>query len=85
MTKNSLMTSLRPYHMNQTDGDQIILEAQGTQHELVLLGLGFSLQSSSPNRIFEMSFAPDKDKADVFLKLRDDGIAFSRGREWCPV
>jgi hypothetical protein len=79
------VTSTHPSHVSQADGDKVVVEAQDTGHEPVLLGLGFRLQSSSPNRTFEMSVASDKDKADVFMKLRDAGIAFSRGREWCPA
>lgn len=85
MATNSPTANPPPTYVRQADGDTIVVEANGVQHDAVLQGLGFVLRSTSPNRLFEMSIASDKDKADVFSKLRDAEIAFSRGREWCPA
>jgi hypothetical protein len=85
MATNPHITSPPPSYVSQADGDKIVVETHGPAHEVALQGLGFSRPSSSRTRTFEMSVASDKDKADVFSKLRDAEIAFSRGREWCPA
>lgn len=85
MDNNSLMTRPRQPLVSKADGSRIVVEVYGTPYDAVLHGLGFTLRSTSPSRIFEMSVASDKEKADVLSKLRDAGIAFSRGKEWCPA
>lgn len=85
MTPNPPIANIPPTYVSQADSDKIVVVTNGTQYDALLHGLGFRLQGGTPNRTFEFPVGSDKDKADVFSKLRDADIAFSRGREWCPA
>lgn len=75
----------QPTHVRQVDGHRIVVEVNCSEDEVVLLELGFRLHQAIPNWIFEMAVSSDTGTAFVFSKLRDAGIAFSSGREWCPA
>ncbi len=75
-----MQTSLCAY-VQQADGNtvQVVLVDTTAQPALGALGL----QGVPP--ILHACVADDAAKARMFVALRDLGVAFSAGREWCPA
>lgn len=85
MVTNSPTTNSAPTHVCQASGNMIVVDTSDSQHDAMLHGFGFALQRVGSGRAFDLPVNSDKEKADVLSKLRDAGIAFSRGKEWCPA
>lgn len=51
----------------------------------LLLGLGFIAVPDKEQKTLSI-IAPDQDfKVKLFAKLRDEGVCFSTGPDWCPA
>jgi hypothetical protein len=46
--------------------------------------LGFTLVSNTTPTILSINVPSDEQMAKLFAELRDEGVCFSVGRDWCP-
>lgn len=75
------MQTLTPAYVQRADGNVItVVLLDGTAHA-ALQALGFS--GAAPDLHIEVS--DEAAKAQLFAALRDLGVAFAAGREWCPA
>lgn len=51
----------------------------------LFLRLGFSVALSEKWKVCSISVSNDGLKAKIFETLRDEGICFSGGKDWCPA
>lgn len=75
-----MKTSLRAY-VQQADGIAVQVMLVDATAQPALCALGF--EGTPP--ILHACVADDAAKARMFSALRDLGVAFSAGREWCPA
>lgn len=76
--------SLPAAYVAMADGEMIRLIVSPSREAKSLTRLGFCAVNSERGA-YERGVSSLQEKADVFSKLRDLGIAFSRGREWSPA
>lgn len=69
-------------YVNQADGNRIGVKLLNDGQQSALQALGFT---SHEEDTLTLPVADDAAKAIVFIRLRDLGVAFSAGREWCPA
>ena len=67
----------------KADGSEVIINALDGNIDSRITSLGFAFDSSSSRYV--KFVADSKEKAKVFESLRDIGVLFSDGREWCPA
>lgn len=69
-------------YVRQADGNCIKVMLLNDRPRAPLQALGFS---AGEGGTFTLPVSDDAAKAAVFIRLRDLGVAFSAGREWCPA
>lgn len=69
-------------YVRQADGNCIEVMLLNDRPRATLQALGFT---SHEEDTLTLPVADDAAKATVFIRLRDLGVAFSAGREWCPA
>jgi hypothetical protein len=69
-------------YVRQADGNCIKVMLLNDRPRGPLQALGFS---AGEGGTFTLPVSDDAAKAAVFIRLRDLGVAFSAGREWCPA
>ena len=72
-----------PPYVLQADQDRIVLKSVGTGLASVLRENGFA--ASLDGLEYSVDVASRHRKAELFALLREQGVAFSRGREWSPA
>lgn len=70
-------------YVTQADGHRIEVRLLNGRLRAALQALGFTADEGDTLTLPVV--ADDAAKAAVFIRLRDLGIAFSTGREWCPA
>lgn len=65
------------------DGDEVVVEVTDLQIVKQLEGLGLRKRPSD-NRLYVKAHG-QASKAVIIDKLRNMGVCFSDGREWCPA
>jgi hypothetical protein len=78
------MSKNPPPYVSKADGNEIIVEAVEAPTRALLTAIGFVAQSGS-NDVYLLSVNGEREKAQIFSKLRDAGICFARGKEWSPA
>src|ERR1039457_5586632 len=73
-----------PPYVVKADDDSVSVKATDDDTIGYLFRSGFS-RNANQRDWFTLRIKDDQEKAHVFSKLRDRGIAFSDGREWCPM
>ncbi|WP_152027160.1 hypothetical protein [Stenotrophomonas maltophilia] len=68
-------------YVQRADGNAVQVSLLDETPRAALLALGFRGQGGTLQR----GVGDDDEKARLFIALRDCGIAFSDGREWCPA
>ncbi|WP_061010552.1 hypothetical protein [Vibrio sp. CUB2] len=68
--------------VTKADGKLVRVSLLDDSFKKELIGLGFSFDNDYDEYTFLTS--GNDAKAELFRKLRDLGVAFSGGREWCP-
>ncbi len=68
-------------YVQRADGNAVQVSLLDETPRAALLALGFRGQGGTLQR----GVGDDDEKARLFTALRDCGIAFSDGREWCPA
>lgn len=66
----------------KADDDQVRVRTISNTFDLALKNLGFLFDPNLSSFVKDASGMPDK--AQLFTQLRDMGVCFSAGREWCP-
>lgn len=69
-------------YVRQADGNCIKVMLFNGRSRASLQALGFT---AGDENALTLPVPDDAAKAAVFLRLRDIGVAFSAGREWCPA
>ncbi|MBA0100612.1 hypothetical protein WH218_16350 [Stenotrophomonas indicatrix] len=69
-------------YVRQADGNCIKVMLFNGRSRASLQSLGFT---AGDENTLTLPVPDDAAKAAVFLRLRDLGVAFSAGREWCPA
>ncbi|MDV3513809.1 MULTISPECIES: hypothetical protein [unclassified Stenotrophomonas] len=69
-------------YVRQADGNCIKVMLFNGRSRAALQALGFS---AGEGDTLTLPVPDDAAKADAFIRLRDLGVAFSAGREWCPA
>ncbi|MDT9583340.1 hypothetical protein RS982_18790 [Stenotrophomonas indicatrix] len=69
-------------YVRQADGNCIKVMLLNDRPRAALKALGFS---AGEGDTLTLPATDDAAKAAVFTRLRDLGVAFSAGREWCPA
>ena len=69
-------------YVRQADGNCIRVMLLNGRPRTSLQALGFTAGEADT---LTLPVADDAAKAAVFIRLRDLGVAFSAGREWCPA
>ncbi|MBU3069844.1 hypothetical protein KOI40_08425 [Aestuariicella sp. G3-2] len=69
-------------YVTKADGKQVRVQFINQTFDSRLKSLGFSFDSSLSMYIKNTS--DQSDKANTFALLRDSGVGFSDGKEWCP-
>jgi hypothetical protein len=67
----------------KADGSDVIVNVVNDNIDSRIKPLGFVLDSVLSRYV--KSVADNKEKAKVFESLRDIGVFFSDGKEWCPA
>lgn len=66
----------------KADGEQIMVFSMSGALDARLKQWGFTFDPGPS--AYVKSVSEISEKAKIFSSLRDDGVAFSDGREWCP-
>lgn len=66
----------------KADTKQVRIKTVNNTVDSELSRLGFSFDASLSSYVKDTAGVPEK--AQLFTQLRDAGICFSAGREWCP-
>lgn len=69
-------------YVTQADGNRIGVKLLNDRLQSALQALGFTADEGDAHTL---PVADDAAKATAFIRLRDLGVAFSAGREWCPA
>ncbi len=69
-------------YVTQADGNRINVMLLNGRSRSALQALGFTADERDT---LTLPVADDAAKATAFIRLRDLGVAFSAGREWCPA
>lgn len=69
-------------YVRQADGNCIRVTLLNGRSRASLQALGFSAGEADT---LTLPVPDDAAKAAAFIRLRDLGVAFSAGREWCPA
>lgn len=69
-------------YVKQADGNRINVMLLNDRSRSALQALGFTADEGDT---LTLPVADGAAKAAVFIRLRDLGVAFSAGREWCPA
>ncbi len=69
-------------YVTRADGNRIDVMLLNDCSRSALQALGFTADEGDT---LTLPVADDAAKAIVFIRLRDLGVAFSAGREWCPA
>lgn len=70
-------------YVSTVDGSHIRVRVMDVSVEKDLLALGFSLDSKVSE--FTVLVKDDKQKSELFERLRALDVAFANGRDWCPA
>ncbi len=68
--------------VTKADSSIIRVKVLENTFERELIKLGFTFDSDFDE--YQIQTISDKEKSDFFDKLRNLGVAFSSGKEWCP-
>lgn len=79
-----MISTLIPSYVSKADSKEIVIEANEDSTARFLLDLGFHKKENF-DAVFTITVSDDREKGTLFMKLRDEGICFSRGREWNPA
>jgi hypothetical protein len=63
---------------------QIVVQVVDTIFLGTLIELGFVVKSDTYPKILSITVPSQNAKAQLFSTLRDEGVCFSDGRDWCP-
>ncbi|CAH0250723.1 hypothetical protein [Stenotrophomonas lactitubi] len=69
-------------YVTQADGIRIGVKLLNDRLQSALQALGFTADEGGT---LTLPVTDDAAKATAFIRLRDLGVAFSAGREWCPA
>ncbi|WP_369978595.1 hypothetical protein [Xanthomonas bundabergensis] len=69
--------------MEKADAAAILVRTLRGEHEMAVRALGFACTGQVG--VYSMAVRDDAEKAKAFHALRDLGLAFAAGREWCPA
>jgi hypothetical protein len=70
-------------YVEQADAAAIRVRAMRNEHDTALRALGFARTGEAG--VSAMVVRDDAEKAEAFHALRELGLAFAAGREWCPA
>ena len=73
-----------PPFVSEASDDEVYVESAGAELERQLRELGFREYPEEPGQL-RVEVAEPQRKAELFRRLRDLGVCFSRGREWSPA
>ena len=68
--------------VTKADGKIVRVHLLEESFERELIGLGFSFDDDYGE--YTLLTSGNDNKSELFEKLRDLGVAFSGGKEWCP-
>lgn len=64
---------------------QVVVQLIDDTFQGQLVNLGFGVTSSGPPKVLSRAVASQTEKAQLFASLRDEGVCFSAGPDWCPA
>lgn len=70
-------------YVEKADAAAIRVRALRGEHDATLRALGFACAGEAG--VYSMDVRDDAEKAKAFHALRELGLAFADGREWCPA
>ena len=70
-------------YVEKADAAAIQVRAMRGEHDAALRALGFACTGEAG--VHAMVVHDDAEKAEAFHALRELGLAFAAGREWCPA
>ncbi|OAX57024.1 hypothetical protein [Xanthomonas graminis] len=70
-------------YVEKADAAAIRVRAMRDEHDAALRSIGFA--GTGEAGVYAMVVRDDAEKAKAFHALRELGLAFAAGREWCPA
>ena len=79
-----MISTPTPSFISKADGNEVVVKTQEASSINFLLNLGFHKKENSDDQ-FTRTVKDDQEKGNLFIKIRDEDICFSRGKEWNPA